>query len=680
MQRRNKVGGILDRRFGENDPSMAPEDKMLERFTQEKLRRHKNSSAFDLEDEDEPGELTHMGQSLSLDGPTLADDFDEEGLALSDADDRPSDTENNPRKRRCESLSEEPGDDVFDIDGQPERKKTKQEVMKEVIAKSKLYKYERQAAKDEDEDLREELDKEMGDIHALLRGFTRPTAPKPLDLAGMNPDRAALLNGAEKLKFEKEYDLRLRQLAQDKKSKPTERTKTEEETLAEESRRLRELEAKRLRRMQGEPEEEDKEDRDKAEARMNEVSEDEDEDFGLGTGIKARKYASELGVEDEDDFIIDDDLVASDSDVEASDDDVSSGGGESTTGGEDTEVLHGLLTIEDSKRPEFLTGANGPIHEVELLAESGVNGDLAYTFSCPQSHVEMLEITKEVVVQDLPTVVRRIRALYDSRLKSENKGKLGKFTVALIDHVSYLANQSTLPPFDVLENLVRHIQSLAKIYPIEVANAFRKHLANQNDIRALTPTSGDLILLTAIGSIFPTSDHFHQVVTPAMLSMARYIGQKIPHTLSEYATGLYMISLCLQYQRLSKRYVPEVMGFLLNTICALCPKRPPTIPQTFAYHESKLGRVDNCPNIQTRNLAFSDTKSQVLEWQEENVLRATLVETSIKLINVATDTWTGKPAFQEVFDPALTILRHLGSKTCHERLPSSTQVGFINLL
>jgi nucleolar protein 14 len=676
MQHRNKVGGIFDRRFGENDPTMAPEDKMLERFTKERQRRHRNSSAFDLEDENEPGELTHMGQSLSLDGPTLADDFDEEGLTLSDADDHPSGPEDNPLKRRRESLSEVSEDGTFDVDGQPERKKTKQEVMKEVIAKSKLYKYERQAAKDEDEDLREELDKEVGEIHALLRRVPRQIAPKPLDIAGMNPERAALLNGTEKLKFDKEYDLRLRQLAQDKKSKPTERTKTEEERLVEESRRLRELEAKRLHRMQGELEEEDGDEEQEAGARINEdVDEDEGEDFGLGTGIKVRKSTAELGVEDEDDFIIDDDLVASGSDVETSDDGVSSEAGEDTASAED-----GLLMKEESKRPEFLTGANGPIQEMEVPTENGINGDLAYTFPCPQSHVELLEITRVVVVQDLPTVVRRIRALYDPRLKSENKGKLGKFAVALIDHVSYLANQLLPPPFDVLESLIRHIHSLAKTYPIEVANGFRKHLAKQNESRALTPTSGDLMLLTAIGTIFPTSDHFHQVVTPAMLSMARYIGQKIPHTLSEYATGLYMTTLCLQYQRLSKRYIPEVMGFLLNTVCALCPRRLSTIPETFAYHESKLGRIDDGHNIQTRNLNFYDTKNQILDEQAETALKTILLETGIKLLNAVADIWTGKPAFQEVFDPALTILRHLGSKACHEKLPRSTQVSSQNLL
>ncbi len=674
MQRRNKVGGIVDRRFGENDPTMAPEDKMLERFTQEKQRRHKNSSAFDLEDDDEAGELTHMGQSLSLDGPTLQDDLNEDGFALSDAEDHPSDAESKSHKRRRHSQSEGSENGYSNVQGQPERKKTKQEVMKEVIAKSKLYKYERQAAKEQDDDMREEMDKEMAEIHALLRGGApRPTIQRPLDITGMNPERAALLAGADKLKFDKEYDLRLRQLAQDKKSKPMERTKTEEEKLAEDSRRLQELEAQRLRRMRGEPEEDDDDDKeDRSKDRIDEDL-DEDEDFGLGAGITAREPHAELGVEDEDDFIIDDDLVASGSDVDSSDDEASS---EEEEGADDADAdfLDGLLTEEEAKRPEFLTGANGTLQEEALPASNGVNGNLAYTFPCPQSHDELLEITKNVAVQDLPIVVRRIRALYHPQLKSENKAKLGRFTIALIGHISYLADQSPLPPFDVLETLIRHIHSLAKTFPVETANAFRVHLAEQHQSRALAPTLGDLTLLGAIGTLFPTSDHFHQVVTPAMLCMARFIGQKIPQKLSEYVTGTYLSTLCLQYQRLSKRFIPEIVGFLLNNLCALSPARPERIPGSFAYHESKLPRLEDAHDVQVRKLSISDIKDRELSPEGDIALKLALIEASIKLLDAAAETWIGKSAFREVFDPVLEILRHLGGKLCRGKLPGSIQV------
>jgi nucleolar protein 14 len=75
---RGHAGGIMDRRFGENDPSMSLEERMLERFTKERQRSSKNS-VFNLEDEDE---LTHYGQSLSN-----LDDFDNVGLTMDDQDD-----------------------------------------------------------------------------------------------------------------------------------------------------------------------------------------------------------------------------------------------------------------------------------------------------------------------------------------------------------------------------------------------------------------------------------------------------------------------------------------------------------------------------------------------------------------------------------------------------------------
>lgn len=76
-EEKDRAGGIVDRRFGENDPSMNPEERMLERFTRERQRASKGS-AFNLDDEDE---LTHYGQSLSK-----LDDFDHAGITLNESD------------------------------------------------------------------------------------------------------------------------------------------------------------------------------------------------------------------------------------------------------------------------------------------------------------------------------------------------------------------------------------------------------------------------------------------------------------------------------------------------------------------------------------------------------------------------------------------------------------------
>jgi nucleolar protein 14 len=71
FEEKDRAGGIVDRRFGENDPTMSLEERMLERFTKERQRASKGV-AFNLEDEDD---LTHYGQSLSK-----IDDFDNVGL------------------------------------------------------------------------------------------------------------------------------------------------------------------------------------------------------------------------------------------------------------------------------------------------------------------------------------------------------------------------------------------------------------------------------------------------------------------------------------------------------------------------------------------------------------------------------------------------------------------------
>ena len=199
MQRRKKVGGILDRRFGENDPTMTPEEKAVERFVKEKQRGNRKSAIFDLEDAEENEQLTHFGRSLSFDGPKQLDDFKEPDIELSNEGSLDEEDGERPSKRRKVFDSSSSEGDLSDArEGkQDERPKTKKEVMNEIIAKSKLHKYERQQAKEEDDDLRAELDKGLGDVYALLQAPPKQvvqTQEREVFNSGINPDRAGLLN------------------------------------------------------------------------------------------------------------------------------------------------------------------------------------------------------------------------------------------------------------------------------------------------------------------------------------------------------------------------------------------------------------------------------------------------------------------------------------------------------
>jgi nucleolar protein 14 len=169
----------------------------------------------------------------------------------------------------------------------------------------------------------------------------------------------------------------------------------------------------------------------------------------------------------------------------------------------------------------------------------------------------------------------------------------------------------------VIESIIRHIHSMARSYSVQIATQFREHLKKlhaSND-----PSAGDLALLTAIGTIFPTSDHFHQVVTPAVTLMARWMGLTTPASEKDIATGAFVGALCLQYQKLSKRYIPEMIRY---TSLAL---------------------------------------------RSEHATPALLTAYS-KNILVAADTWNTSPSFIEIFTPLLAPLKSSKQTSTHRNL------------
>lgn len=676
------MGGILDRRFGENDPTMTPEERAAERYARESLKQSKKASMFNLEDDEEEMQLTHLGRSLSFGDSEENDDFNEDDVRGSDEEDHSSDDEHRSRKRRRILDPDEVNgvDEGGHIDT-PARQKTRNEVMKEVIAKSKLHKYERQKTKEDDDDLRAELDKGLPDLYELVRGSKLPSAQAPAETKDsstlINPDRAALLNGKDRKEADKEYDERLRQMAFDKRSQPAERTKTEEEKLEEQAERLKVLERKRLRRMQGVQEDSSDEDENDDVYKDDEKSlQDDAEAFGLNQTVNDFTNGDDLAVEDEDDFVIDEDLVASESDIELSA--IESSSNESDDWDdlleEDHEFTAGL-SLPVNGENHMLKSSNGSTSKIPT------DDGLAFTFPCPQTHEEFLQAIEGTRIEQLPIIVQRIRALYNSKLQSENKPKLERFSAVLVEHVAFLANQPSHPPFSVLESLLRHIHSLAKGHPESVGGAFRVHLRDLSENRPLKPLPGDIIVLTGVSTIFPTSDHFHQVVTPAILTMARYLGQSSIKSLADLAIGAYVSSLCIQYQNLSKRYVPELMNYVLNALCILAPvesghdldyfpsRHPPSPLRLSSLYKGEVRRM--------RLWDFSPREDSDVGGEE---LKVALMETFVTLLDIAADLWTAKSAFYEIFDASRNVLQHLLGKSCASKLPKSTQDKVRNTL
>lgn len=688
MQRRNKVGGLLDRRFGEDDPNMTPEQKAAERFAQQALRASKKNSMFNLEEgSEEELQLTHGGRALALDADALRDDFSED-ISGSDADDFDG-QDHRPRKRvRLTDIQEQEESEDKSEEDVLQRKKSKHEVMQEVIAKSKAYKAARQAAKEDDDDLRMELDKGMNDLFSALQSRNAsakqlPSPPFTDSEPALDPSRAAILAGKSREEAEKEYEANLRQLKLEARSKPSVRTKSEEEKAAEEKARLEDLEKKRIRRMKGEPDTSDDE-AGAGEVELDTETNEELDDagaFGLEQPRPQPRYIPQLEVEDEDEFVIDD-IVASDpeADVDSNvgEDDYSSILEEEMDDGED-DFINGLV----------LPKGNLPATQKSLMATASSPG-LPYTFPCPQTHGELVRAMHDIRAEDLPTVVQRIRALYHKGLAQENEERLGNFAKALIPWISDLVNGESkqYPSMQVVEQIIRHLHSMAKAQSRDVATGFRKYfrglLDREHDLLSL----GDLIVLTSILTIYPTSDQWHTVVTPATLLLARYLAQTPMESLVELAKGTYACSLLLQYHVRSKRYVPEVINFIHRGLQSLAPLDTGykaltlSTPKPIVVSSFRISQAsEEAPVVKPM---FEDLRVMAgVAGRSKQPCKMTSETLLLTLLNVAKaccDCYSSKSAFPEIMAPIQSLVGSiLSQKTTMSLLHPKTKSSLSEL-
>ena len=407
--------------------------------------------------------------------------------------------------------------------------------MKEVMLKSKLAKYERQQTKMADDDIREELDNELGDIRSLLF-----EVPKPVQVEGEPAEKRPLYGDGTR---KDAYDSAVRELAFERRAKPQDRLKTEEEKAEELAEKLKKAEADRLKRMRGEEVSDEDEPRRGKKGKMQ-GGDDLEDDFeldgmtsrdvyGLGQGLAT-------GQDDEDE------------EDEEEDSDEESDEGDDNDEAEDVDDFGDLADIEALEQPgedddleddddqDTLTTKASKRKTGKDAATAKV---LPFTFPCPSTHDELLDIleTNEVATSQVPIVLKRIRALYHPSLAEVNKFKLQAYLGVLLDHIVYTAAQITTqndsPSLQLIDFITGQIFSACRrLYPATSAEHFVSKLAlmQRNLVRGLNkgpllldsmtwPGPRECILLRITSTIWPTSDRVHAVTTPLMVLIGQYL-------------------------------------------------------------------------------------------------------------------------------------------------------------
>ena len=196
------------------------------------------------------------------------------------------------------------------------------------------------------------------------------------------------------------------------------------------------------------------------------------------------------------------------------------------------------------------------------------------------------------------------------------------------------------------------------------------------------PGLPELSLLRIIGTIWPTSDMNHPVISPARLLMGAYLGLGRIRSMKDVASGLFLCTLFLKYEEISKRLVPEVINFLVNTTIHLCPHQ--------IHDASSIPGSFPCPDFlsdQCRILKLRPKKGTELALQKPNlskILGGDEVDeqSKVNLLGITFDVFgrfsemnKGLEGFVELYQPISSLLSKLDSS----KLPKDLQVRSIFL-
>ncbi|KAJ3111537.1 nucleolar complex protein 14 [Phlyctochytrium bullatum] len=370
--------------------------------------------------------------------------------------------------------------------------------MEEIIAKSKMHKFERQQQNEDNRKLTEEVDADLDMIRNILGGMRDDAASKP---------------AAD------DYDKHVKEMISEIRSKPSNRTKSEEELALERKAKLEELERQRLERMMS---------------------------MGDSNSKKARKpQADDLG----------DDLEEEEE--------------------EDTIEFtpDGLYVPSAGRKSDSTSSADAPEIATKPLSQSSgipassdldkilADNGIPFVIPFPNTSKDFSALLKEHPPDVQSVIIDRLRLLYSEKLGEANK-------IRMQSPADWSSGAKSA------EALMRHIFELCVVFPDIAGNMFKEELNQWNETLSVTAPENlktaismkHVFVLKAIGAIYSASDIAHPLCTPAMNIMCHFLALCPASAGRLTAFGLYICSILSEWQSDSKRYVPEVIYFLSNVL------------------------------------------------------------------------------------------------------------------
>uniref|UniRef100_A0A673K7H5 Nucleolar protein 14-like n=1 Tax=Sinocyclocheilus rhinocerous TaxID=307959 RepID=A0A673K7H5_9TELE len=548
---KDKNNTFIDRRFGEYDQKITPEEKILQRFTLERQRTHDRKDMYNLNEEEE---LTHYGQSLAemeKMKDVIDSDSDSEEKGLLSAELTATHFGGGGGLLRKKSAEDE-----------EHKPKSRQELIEELIIKSKQEKVKNLLA------------------HKTPKAERKDETDKPKVLKHLRSNTDAV---SERVLLSLTLTLCANRLKRMMGDAEEEAVQTNTHISADDMNDgfiLDGDDRKTLAYKDGkwniEGEEEEKEDDD----------------------------GDEEGGEEEDDAAAKDVDAADDDEDEEEDDhcDLQSDEGSEDEDGEGSEDEDGEGAEEEQVCAEEPPAVS---EEQKKAAQEAARAELPYTFTAPESSSDLKALLQDHGSEQQRLILDRTLKCHHPSLAAGNKAKLQKLFGFLLEYVGELATQNP-PDLRTVSALVPQICGLCQMFPEAACKAVQTLLSDCSHSmeetlevkgRAAMPDLDMLVLLKITALLFPTSDFRHPVTTPAFLYISQALTRCAVVSLEDVCKGLILCCLALEFVSLSQRFFPELLNFLLGLLHLTLPNKHNTGTAELSVIDSCLDLVKRCTSL-----------------------------------------------------------------------------------
>lgn len=221
-------------------------------------------------------------------------------------------------------------------------------------------------------------------------------------------------------------------------------------------------------------------------------------------------------------------------------------------------------------KPKVLTN-----EERQALMEKAQK-ELPYTFELCAKYYELEKLLKKYSADYQAVVLERMIKCNHPKVEPANREKMVALFAYLLQYINDLASGDVVHCFTVLDRILPFLYDLSHLNPAETTKCFLEVIKEkQSDYRGskVFPKLDTLIFLKIVSSLYSTSDFRHTIASPCVIFISQILMRSRISSRSDISSGLFLVTVLIEYTQLSKRFLPEALNFLAGVFYLCIRKR-----------------------------------------------------------------------------------------------------------